>query len=255
MNGYGTLLARIHHEGFGDVARAAAATLLDELRRAGHTDGRIVDLGCGSGILARIASEAGYEVLGVDLSEAMLELASRTAPRACFVRASILDVAIPPAVAVCAVGECFNYAFDARASLDAFDSRARAIHAALAPRGIFLLDLAGPGRVGATPTEQSFERGEWTIRVRAEEDPADRTLTRRIALVPRGGSGAVRQEETHVLRLYAPADVESALADAGFESVRLDGYAGLSLGRGWSAYRARRPELRRSPLRPSDTLC
>ena len=35
----------------------------------------MIDLGCGSGILSRLVSEAGYDVLGLDISEAMVKLA------------------------------------------------------------------------------------------------------------------------------------------------------------------------------------
>ena len=39
--------------GFGAPAKHAAGTLLEALRRSGIERGLVVDLGCGSGILAR----------------------------------------------------------------------------------------------------------------------------------------------------------------------------------------------------------
>jgi 2-polyprenyl-3-methyl-5-hydroxy-6-metoxy-1,4-benzoquinol methylase len=61
-------LAFIHDAGFGGVAAAAADRLLTELKRVGLDAGLIVDLGCGSGILAERLSSAGYQVFGIDLS-------------------------------------------------------------------------------------------------------------------------------------------------------------------------------------------
>ena len=117
---YGADLARAHHEGFGDLARQAAATLLSVLTEAGVERGLVVDLGSGSGILARIVADAGYRALGYDISEDMVRLAARTAPApgATFVRSALLDADIPPCVAVTAVGEVLNYAFDPRTGFD-----------------------------------------------------------------------------------------------------------------------------------------
>ncbi len=57
-------LAYIHDVGFSQFAQHAAAGLLDILRRARITRGRVVDLGCGSGIWAAELIDAGYDVLG-----------------------------------------------------------------------------------------------------------------------------------------------------------------------------------------------
>ena len=75
MEPYRNDLAYIHDAGFGQIARAAAPVLLDALRRQGTVRGLVVDLGCGSGILARDVVDAGYEVLGIDISQAMIALA------------------------------------------------------------------------------------------------------------------------------------------------------------------------------------
>ena len=50
---YDTDLAYVHDQGFGGFARASAPGLLTLLHDAGIRDGRIVDLGCGSGVWAR----------------------------------------------------------------------------------------------------------------------------------------------------------------------------------------------------------
>jgi len=50
----------------------------------------ILDLGCGSGRDARIFTERGYRVVGVDLSEKLLEIAGKEAPRAEF---KLMDIA------------------------------------------------------------------------------------------------------------------------------------------------------------------
>lgn len=74
-------LAYIHDVGFDFYARGVAPELLKILRRHGIRKGLVVDLGCGSGIWARELTDAGYEVLGVDISGAMIRLARKKRPR------------------------------------------------------------------------------------------------------------------------------------------------------------------------------
>jgi len=54
--------------------------------------------------LAERLTRAGYDVLGIDISESMLKLARKRAPKARFVRGSLFQVKLPECVAVTAVG-------------------------------------------------------------------------------------------------------------------------------------------------------
>jgi len=240
LTAYGADLARAHHEGFGDLARQAAATLTGVLAQAGITGGLVVDLGSGSGILARILTDAGYDVLGFDISDDMVRLAARNAPGARFVRAPLLDADLPPCVAVTAVGEVLNYAFDARTGLDHLAPLFRRMAASLLAGGVVLFDVAGPGRAGPTGKREGFaDSDRWTIRHVAEEDLERTTLVRSITLFSRDGNGYRRHDERHVLRLYRPHDVENSLVAAGFMGVRrLRRYGRLDLPAGLTGFLA-----------------
>ena len=61
-------LAYIHDAGFGGFARAAAPVLVDALRRSGITDGLVIDLGCGSGILSHAMSRGRLSTFWVSIS-------------------------------------------------------------------------------------------------------------------------------------------------------------------------------------------
>ena len=74
MDAYQDDLAYIHDAGYGDFAREAAPRLLHILGQGGIRKGRVIDLGYGSGVWARQLVNAGYEVLGIDLSAALIDL-------------------------------------------------------------------------------------------------------------------------------------------------------------------------------------
>jgi len=238
---YGTDLARVHHDHFGTVARAAARELLARLSNAGISSGRIVDLAAGTGILSRRVAEAGFDVWGVDISEDMLNIARAEAKAATFVTGSLWSVELPPCVAVAAVGEAFSYAADAVASLPALEDRLVAVHHALSPGGLLLFDIAGPGRSGPDGSRSAF----WThervhLGLEEHQDGSGRQLTRAITLFVPEGNRYRRVEETHLLRLYAPDDVEPLLTRIGFTWERLCRYDGFDFLPGWYAYAAKK---------------
>jgi len=57
--------------------------------------GKILDLGCGSGRDAKVFSEKGYEVTGIDRSKELLKIARETAPKAQFFEMDILYLSYP----------------------------------------------------------------------------------------------------------------------------------------------------------------
>lgn len=204
---YGSDLAHVHDAAFGGWARAAAPFVLARLRAAGIADGLVVDLGCGSGIWAAELLAAGYEVLGVDASAAMLALARRRAPAARLAHGSLHERALPACAAVTAIGEAVNYG-----GPPSLEPLLRRVHAALAPGGLLVFDAAAPGREPQRARSARYAGDGWRMDVATREDRARRTLTRRIALVRDGRAG----EELHVLRLYDPAELLAWLEAAGF---------------------------------------
>ena len=237
---YGPGQAGIHHERFGRLAGRAADLLLRELAGAGLASGTIVDLGCGSGILARRVSDAGYEVLGVDVSAAMLEIARLEAPLARFVQAPLLDVDLPHAVAVTATGEALNYLVDERTGGPAFDRLAGRVAGALVPGGVFMFDVSVHGRSGPDGVRVQFhDAPDWSVGVRETEDA--NTVTREIATFRREADGRyARVDERHVLHLFDPAWLVATLEAAGFGVRLLGDYIGEGSMAGWVVVVARR---------------
>jgi len=235
-------LAYIHDAGFGHFAREAAPVLLDALERGGFERGMVVDLGCGSGILSKEVSDAGYDVLGIDISEAMIALAQNRVPRGQFRTESLLTATIPACVAVAAVGECLNYQFDAAHSRSKLKALFRRIHQALAPGGLLLGDVAEPGRVPGGGAQKNFWEGEdWVVLVTSREDRRRKLVTREITSFRRVGDHYRRDHEMHQQRLLSRLELARELRQAGFQVRTLDGYGSLRFGPGHSGFLARKP--------------
>ncbi|MBP1597580.1 MAG: methyltransferase family protein [Acidobacteria bacterium] len=240
-NGYGEDLAYIHDAGFGAFSLNAAPGLLDILRRSGICGGLVVDLGCGNGLWARRVVDAGYSVLGIDMSPEMIALARSRVPEGRFLRRSLFSADLPDCDAVTSIGECFNYLFDSNNSWASLTRVLRRIFKALRKGGVLVFDLAGPGRLcGRPPVLSHYEGKDWAILVRAAEDEHGSTLTRKITAFRRVGEFYRRTDETHRLRLYDAARVAGGLRAIGFSVRVLRGYGQLRFVRGHAAFLARK---------------
>jgi SAM-dependent methyltransferase len=232
---YGQDLASIHAEAFEALAASAAEALLLLLGQSTPSR-RVLDLGCGAGPLSRRLSEEGFSTWGLDLSPALIAMARERLPGAEFLCGSILDAPLPKATAVAAVGEVLNYAtvHDPAALSRVFER----VFEALAPGGVFLFDLAGPGRAG---TGRSFTEGaKWAVGLVATE--SDDELRRKISTFREVDEGVWRRSyEEHRLRLWPTAGVVEQLGSCGFRVEELAGYAGATTPPSLHVYLAMKP--------------
>ena len=235
-------LAQIHHEGFGDHARAASQVLHEGLKCQHLPAGLVVDLGCGSGILSKAVDKAGYEVHGYDISPAMVELARKLVPRGEFHCASILDANLPACVAVTAIGEVFNYLFDRRNSAARLNKLLGRIEQALVPGGLLLFDVALVGREPAGRRRGFSEGPNWACLFEAVEDRASQMLTRTITTFLRQGDSYRRDQEVHKLRLFQKAELIEPLKALGFRTRILRGYGEYAFPVGYLAVVATKPK-------------
>jgi SAM-dependent methyltransferase len=225
VSAYRDDLAYIHDAGFGGFAREAGQLLVDALRGRGITEGLVIDLGCGSGILSGVVTGSGYRALGIDISEGMVALARKHVPDAKFRVESLLSAELPRCVAVAAVGECLNYLFDEGNTAPKLVRLFRRIYRALAPSGLFILDVAEPGRVrGPGPYRTHMEGKDWAVLVTSEEDRPHTLLTRRITCFRGFGELYRRDHEVHRQRLIARSEVAVQLRSIGFRVRALRGY-------------------------------
>ena len=207
-------LAYIHHVGFGDFSRRAAPELIRILKRAGIRKGVLLDLACGSGIWARHAQRAGFQVLGVDQSLTMIRLAKSNAPKARFQCNSLYDFDLPDCDVITVLGEGLNY-LPAKGPGPAVDPFFKKAARALRPGGMLIFDVMVSG--GPRMNYRSWKVGsDWAVLFEASEPIRNKQLTRWNVIFRKAKVGWRRSEEKHRVRLFRSKDVVRSLRRAGF---------------------------------------
>jgi SAM-dependent methyltransferase len=244
MKYYKQDLAYIHDVGHGEFARKSAPGILSILQSNGIQDGLVVDLGCGSGLLARVFVRYGYDVLGIDLSASMIRLARKNAPRATFCVDSVLKAKLPDSVAVLSIGECLNYTFESNTKGHLRQLFLR-VFASLRAGGVFVFDILEPGQIlPNTPRKRHSQGKDWAVLVEVEEDQRRNLLTRKITTFRKVGKQYRRNEETHCQRLFFASELAQELRRVGFRVKLLEGYGKLKFSRAHTAILARKPVKR-----------
>ena len=206
-------LAGIYDEVVIDPSHGAWASFLHELWR-GDPDGvhSVLDVCCGTGLLAGELIARGYGIVGVDASDAMLARArDRLGPDVALHRTVLPDLRVEGSFdAAVSTFDGFNYLTlgDLRQTLAA---TARCVR----PAGWLVFDLHTDAMMEftlANPVVAGESAGNEFV-IRSVIDRADRTCDTWIE-VDRGEGDAF--SEQHRQYFHEDADVRSALEDAGF---------------------------------------
>lgn len=197
--------------------------MLEILWKHGLRDGLIVELGCGSGILAHELTRAGFDVLGFDASTAMIALAREHGGKARFKVGAFDTVETPPCVAIIAMGEVLNYGTFAGVRKLVATSKTK----------LLLFDIAERGACPAYD-ESRVEGVDWSVIVVEESDGTQ--LTRRVLTFRAHGETMRRTEEVHTLELHDRAAMKTLLREHGFRVRVRRSYGTRRLPKGHAVY-------------------
>lgn len=212
-----TRLAGVYDEIVVDPCHGAWATFLDELWAA--DDGavrRVLDVCCGTGLLAAELVGRGYEVVGVDASEAMLERARRLlGPDVTLVRATLPDLPVEGVFdAAVSTFDGLNYLAPAQLRLTLATLVGR-----LRPGGWLVFDVHTDAMMAFTadnPVVAGEAEGSRFV-IESTVDTTARTCETRLALTPAAGAAAF--SERHRQYFHSARDIRDALAGAGFRTM------------------------------------
>lgn len=196
----------------------------------GVRDGLVLELGCGTGRLTRLLADAGYDMIGVDNAEEMLEIA-----REAEYENSAADDGVQSGIlyllqdmrsfelygtvrAVISVCDSMNYLLEESDLLDVF----RLVNNYLDPGGIFLFDLNTVYKyrdlLGETTISENRDEGSfiWENYYDDKSGINEYDLT---LFIREEGELYRKYEETHYQRAYPVETVRRLLEEAGMEFV------------------------------------
>lgn len=198
------------------------AYLAGLLKEEGVTEGLVLDLGCGTGKITRLLSDAGYDMIGVDVSEEMLNIArdnTKEEQGILYLCQDMREFELYGTVkAVVSICDSINYILEEEDLKTVF----LLVNNYLDPKGIFIFDLNTIYKyetlLGETTISENREEGSfiWDNYYDADSQVNEYDLT----LFIREKEGLYRKyEETHYQRGYTLEKIKELLQEAGMEFV------------------------------------
>ncbi len=194
-------------------------------------DGLVLDLGCGTGKMTRLLAAAGYDMIGIDNSEDMLEIAREcqysdlldepedAANNILYLLQDMREFELYGTVrAVISICDSMNYILEEDDLLQVF----KLVNNYLDPKGIFIFDMNTRYKyaelLGDTTITENREEGSfiWENYFDEEDDINQYDLT---LFIREEGDLYRKYEETHYQRVYDLEIVKRLLKEAGMEFV------------------------------------
>lgn len=207
-----------------DVAYERRAAFLQKLMKKSripvHT---VLDLACGTGTMTCLLAEAGYEMIGVDLSEDMLAEAAgkqvsegKIPPIYLCQSMDRLDLYGTVEAAVCCL-DSLNYLTDVRT----LRRTLQRLHLFVAPGGVFIFDINTPRKLRSLDGQIFLDEREDVYCVwRTEFEKRSRICTFGMDIFQREGDGWQRYAEEHREKAWEVEELTALLEEAGFGHIR-----------------------------------
>lgn len=187
----------------------------------GITEGILLDLGCGTGSVTELLAKAGFDMIGIDNSEEMLEIAMEKREESGLdilyllqdMREFELYGTVKGVVSIC---DSMNYILEDEDLMDVF----RLVHNYLDNEGIFIFDMNTMYKYEEILADNTFaeDREESSFIWGNYYDEEDEINQYDLALFVKEEDGRYRKyEETHLQRAYRQEDVEEMIRESGLE--------------------------------------
>ncbi len=201
-----------------------SAYLIALLSEYGITDGLVLDMGCGTGSMTELLAGAGYDMIGIDNSEEMLELAIEKREKSdhdiLYLLQDMREFELYGTVrAIVSICDSINYITDEADLLEVF----RLVNNYLDPKGVFIFDfntvykyreVLGDATIAEDREDCSFI---WDNYYYAEEQINEYELS---LFIQEDGSDLYRKyQETHLQKAYELEIMKRLVEQAGLEYV------------------------------------
>ncbi len=185
-------------------------------------DGLVLDLGCGTGSLTELMARSGYDMIGIDNSGEMLQIAMNKR------NASGVDIlyllqdmrgfelygTVKAVISIC---DSMNYIMEYQELVEVF----RLVNNYLDPKGVFIFDLNTEYKYRELLADNTFaeDREESSFIWNNFYDEEDKVNEYDLTLFVKEGELYRKFEETHYQRAYGLDQIQQAISDGGMEFV------------------------------------
>ena len=185
-------------------------------------DGLVLDLGCGTGSLTGLMARSGYDMIGIDNSGEMLQIAMNKR------NASGLDIlyllqdmrgfelygTVKAVISIC---DSMNYIMEYQELVEVF----RLVNNYLDPKGVFIFDLNTEYKYRELLADNTFaeDREESSFIWNNFYDEEDKVNEYDLTLFVKEGELYRKFEETHYQRADGLDQIQQAIRDGGMEFV------------------------------------
>ena len=191
------------------------------LAEEGIKEGILLDLGCGTGSVTELLAENGFDMIGIDNSEEMLEIAMEKREESGHdilyllqdMREFELYGTVKGVVSIC---DSMNYILDDEDLLDVF----KLVHNYLDNEGIFIFDMNTMYKYEQILADNTFaeDREESSFIWENYYDEEEEINQYDLSLFVQEEDGRYRKyEETHLQRAYEQQCVEELIKESGLE--------------------------------------
>jgi ubiquinone/menaquinone biosynthesis C-methylase UbiE len=187
----------------------------------GVKDGILLDLGCGTGSVTELLAKSGFDMIGIDNSEEMLEIAmEKRAESGLDILYLLQDMrefelygTVKGVVSIC---DSMNYILDEEDLLDVF----KLVHNYLDNEGIFIFDMKTMHEYANVMADNTFaeDREESSFIWENYYDEEEEINQYDLSIFVKEEDGRYRKyEETHLQRAYEQQCVEELIKESGLE--------------------------------------
>ncbi len=198
------------------------------LERLGIKAELVCDLACGTGTLTDILSKRGYDMIGIDLSTEMHNVAREKNPDILFLNQDICEFELYGTVdALLCMTDSLNYIPD-EDDLFAIFKAAKTCY--LNPGAPLIFDLNSPYKLKTVLGNNTYTYDSDDVYYvwENEYDPDEKCTDFYLTFFVKDGDKYVRFSEQHTEYVYTEAKITSLLKKAGFTEIEVfDGYTDI----------------------------
>ncbi len=187
----------------------------------------ILELGCGSGNITKHLLDKGYEVVAIDVSEQMLELANEKLKlykdKIILVEQDIreLDFEVYEIDCVVAVNDTFNYILEDDELINIFNF----VYTHLKQNGCFIFDISSPYKLknilGNNTYGETMEDLVYLWENYFDYENDELTMDINFFVRNKEDDAYMRFEETHIQKAHEPSKLKRFLENIGFKHINI----------------------------------